>query len=170
MTLDAKDRALLDALRDGLPMVSRPYAMLGQDLGMDEGEVILRLRRMIERSVISRFGIVVRHHELGYRANAMVVWNLPDESVARIGQRMAGYQFVTLCYQRKRILPEWPYNLYCMIHGREKSVVLSQVGQLTEELELGRVQRDILFSRRRFKQRGAWYGLPSHPALEAAVT
>ncbi|MCW8861572.1 MAG: AsnC family protein [Rhodospirillales bacterium] len=157
MGLDDRDRSLVAAIADGLPFVQRPYAEIGQRIGMDEDEIMTRLQRMVADGVISRFGVVVRHHELGYRANAMVVWDIPDAQVAEIGNRFATFDFVTLCYQRPRRLPDWPYNLFCMIHGRQRDVVLEQVEVLARECGLTDVPRKVLFSGRRFKQRGARY-------------
>jgi DNA-binding Lrp family transcriptional regulator len=77
--------------------------------------------------------VVVRHHELGYRANAMVVFDVPDAEVDRIGGQLAAEAGVTLCYRRSRSLPHWPYNLYCMVHGRsraEAQPVIEGLGEL----------------------------------------
>jgi DNA-binding Lrp family transcriptional regulator len=79
---------------------------------------------------------VVRHHELGYRANAMVVWDAPDEKVERIGRRLGDIDCVTLCYQRPRRLPDWPYNLFCMVHGQDRDDVLACIARLVEALGL----------------------------------
>jgi DNA-binding Lrp family transcriptional regulator len=147
----------LAAIADGLPLVAEPYAAVAARLGVDEGEVLRRLQRLSERKVIARFGAIVRHHELGYTANAMVVWDVPDGEVADAGRCIATYPFVTLCYQRPRRLPAWPYNLFCMIHGRDRSAVLQQIGWLNEDLDLGHLPQAVLFSQRRFKQRGARY-------------
>ena len=157
-TINSRDLALLHAVQDGLPMVPEPYAELGARLGMSEGEVLARFWLLHIRGVIKRFGVVVRHHELGYRANAMVVWDIPDERVAEIGRRLGGVSFVTLCYRRPRRLPLWPYNLFTMIHGRDHDEVLGRVRQLVEQQGLADVSHEVLFSRRRFKQRGARYG------------
>jgi len=155
---DGADRLLLDALRDGLPLTERPYADVGAPIGMSEEEVIERLSRLKLVGVIRRFGVVVRHHEVGYRANAMVVWDVPDDEAAVYGQRIAAFPFVTLCYRRERSLPVWPYNLYCMIHGRDRARVEARIAQLIEQCGLGASPHAVLFSRRRFKQCGASYG------------
>jgi len=155
---DEHDLALLRAVEDGLPLVPRPFAELGARLGMPEGEVMARFWMLGKLGVIKRFGVVVRHHELGYRANAMVVWDIPDERVGEIGPRLGSFDFVTLCYRRPRRLPVWPYNLFTMIHGRDRDQVLARVAELVESCGLGEVAHQVLFSRRRFKQRGARYG------------
>lgn len=155
---DECDRALLQAVEDGLPLVSQPYAALAEQLGMSEGEVMARFWMLQNMGVIKRFGVVVRHHELGYRANAMVVWDIPDDTVREIGRQLGSFPFVTLCYRRPRRPPAWPYNLFTMIHGRDREQVLARVEELVQRSGLVDVRHDVLFSRRRFKQRGARYG------------
>jgi DNA-binding Lrp family transcriptional regulator len=154
---DAED--LIEAIQAGLPLVSRPYREIGARLGMSEQAVIGRLRGMIEAGIIKRLGVVVRHHELGYRANAMVVWDIPDERVDRIGRQLGDIDCVTLCYQRPRRLPDWPYNLFCMVHGQDRDEVLACIARLVDALGLGDIRHAVLFSGRRFKQRGARYRL-----------
>jgi len=155
--LDETDRRLLAAIQSGLPLVSRPYAELGARLGLSEVEVMARLQQLQTRGVISRFGVVVRHHEVGYGANAMVVWDVPDEQVRELGRCLAEFDFITLCYRRPRHLPQWRYNLYCMIHGKTREDVLSNLEWMVNRCGLQGLSHEVLFSRRRFKQRGAMY-------------
>ncbi|MGE5505529.1 MAG: Lrp/AsnC family transcriptional regulator [Actinomycetota bacterium] len=151
--LDARDLDLVGVLADGLPLVERPYRSLGAAIAMDEDEVLARLQAMIEAGAIRRFGVVVRHHELGFRANAMVVWDIPDDAVAHVGAQLAAMPQVTLCYRRPRRLPTWPYNLFCMVHGRDRSSVEAAIADFGLDYP-----HAVLFSTRRFKQTGARYG------------
>ena len=157
-SVDDRDRRLLAAIEGGLPLAARPYAEIAARIGASEAEVISRLGRLIECGVVRRLGLVVRHHELGYRANAMAVWDLTEAEVDRLGQRLAGYDFVTLCYRRPRHPPLWPYNLFCMVHGRDRETVCGLILRLNAELGLEGRPRALLFSRQRFKQCGARYG------------
>lgn len=163
MTLAECDRALVAVVAEGLPLVPRPYAAIGVRLGLSEDAVLAGLGRLTIDGVISRLGIVVRHHELGWRANAMTVWDVPDERVPAAGACLRELPFVTLCYRRPRHPPGWPYNLFCMIHGRDRDTVLTQVEAATSEAGLAGLARDVLFSLRRFKQQGARYGAPERP-------
>jgi DNA-binding Lrp family transcriptional regulator len=131
---------------------------------MTEDEVRERLARWLEDGTIRRLGVVVRHHELGYTANAMVVWDVPDERVDEIARRLSDFECVSLCYRRPRRPPDWPYNLFCMIHGRDRAAVLARVQELARATGLEHVPHRPLFSRRRFKQRGARYVFDSRPA------
>jgi DNA-binding Lrp family transcriptional regulator len=157
MELTPRDRRLLHALEGGLPRVPRPYADIAAAADLGEAEVIERIGRLIEDGTIRRFGLVVHHRELGYRANVMVVWDVPDPEVDRIGAGMGQWPSVTLCYRRTRRPPQWPYNLYCMIHGKSREAVHAEIEQLTAALALDGVPRAVLFSRHRIKQCGARY-------------
>jgi len=155
--LSEADRSLIRIIQEGLPLVPRPYAAIARQLGVAEEDVIARIEDFRRSGTIKRLGVVVRHHELGYRANAMVVWDVPDEEVAELGRCLSGFDFVTLCYRRPRHLPQWRYNLFCMIHGRDREAVLEKYRMLVARCGLEEIPRAVLFSRRRFKQRGAIY-------------
>lgn len=151
--MTAKERAFMAVLQAGLPLVSRPFAALG----WEEADAIALLTRWTALGVIKRFGVVVRHHELGFKANAMVVWDVPDAVVSAVGRRIAESSRVSLCYRRPRELPHWPYNLFCMIHGKDRQEVEQRIVALGQACGLQSYPHDILFSRRRFKQCGAHY-------------
>ncbi len=157
MVLNETDQRLIAAIQDGLPLVSRPYAALGERLGMEEDEVVERISAMQRRGIIRRFGVVVRHRRLGFTANAMVVWDIPDSRIEQVAGRLSGQPCVSLCYQRPRRPPDWPYNLFCMIHGRSRDSVLASLEQMVNRLELEQFPHEVLFSGRCFKQRGGHY-------------
>jgi DNA-binding Lrp family transcriptional regulator len=165
MVLNESDRKLVAAIQDGLPLVPHPYAMLAETLGTTEADIIERLQHLQDDGMIKRMGVVVRHRSLGYHANAMVVWNIPDDAIERVGKLLAAQECVTLCYQRPRRLPDWPYNLFCMIHGREREAVLRRLEQIIAADGLGDIPHEVLFSLRSFKQRGARYA--TRPAMSA---
>lgn len=151
------ERRLISVLQEGLPMFIRPFQLIAGRVGTSEAEVLGRIRRWLEEGAIKRFGVVVRHHELGFRANAMLVHDIPDERVSEIGRALAEEQAVTLCYRRPRCQPEWPYNLFCMIHGRERGEVEATIAELRQRHGLENCAHETLFSLTRFKQNGARY-------------
>ena len=154
--IENKDYLLLAQIAEGLPICSHPYAIMGEKIGLSEAQVIERLTYLQNKGMIKRLGIIVKHATLGYRANAMIVWRITEADIDFVAQEMLKFSFVTLCYQRP-MLPEWPYNLYCMIHGKNKVTVEKQLAQLIEQCGLETVEKQILFSSRCFKQRGAIY-------------
>jgi len=160
LALSAVQRRLVARLADGLPLVEAPYAALGAAVGLSESAVIETLRAWLAIGVIRRFGAVLRHRALGYAANAMVVWDVPDAVVRACGLRAALLPEVTLCYRRARRLPAWPFNLYCMLHGTERTAVEAAIERVAQAAALTGYPRQVLFSRRCFTQRGARYGAP----------
>lgn len=151
------ERRLVMALQEGLPLFIRPFQVLASRIGCDESEVLGRIGHWVEEGVIKRFGVVVRHHELGYTANAMLVQDIPDDRVRDLGAALAREPGVTLCYQRPRVQPDWPYNLFCMIHGQVRHEVEAKIAELRARLNLTDYVYDTLFSLTRFKQTGARY-------------
>ena len=155
--LGAEERKLVAAVAGGLPLVAAPYQQVAADIGSTQAQVISRLEAMLADGRIRRIGAIVRHRRLGYDANAMVVWDVPDERVGALGRELARDPAVTLCYRRARSAPAWPYNLYCMVHGRRRSRVLYEVKRISS-LYAARFPRAVLFSNRCFAQRAARYG------------
>jgi DNA-binding Lrp family transcriptional regulator len=155
--LEEIERRLVMALQEGLPFFIRPFSILATRVGCEEVEVLARIKRWCEEGIIKRFGVVVRHHELGYRANAMLVQDIPDDAVEAAGNALAQAEGVTLCYRRPRVQPDWSYNLFCMIHGQARDEVVARIARLRAELGLEAHPHEILFSLTRFKQTGARY-------------
>lgn len=153
----AGEARILAGLQDGLALTPRPYAELAARAGACEGGVIITLRHLLAARVISRMGVIVRHLELGYVANAMAVWDVPDDLVATAGARLAQEQGVTLCYARRRSLPHWPYNLYCMVHGTHREAASRHAAHVARACGLEGFAATLLFSTRRFKQCAARY-------------
>ncbi|SMH45741.1 siroheme decarboxylase subunit beta [Azospirillum agricola] len=155
---DRSDGRLLRRLRDGLPLVARPFLAIGQAIGRSEADVIAAIRELVETGAASRFGVIVDHAALGFTANAMVVWDVPDERVDAVGAALGGRRGVSLCYRRPRRPPVWPYNLFTMIHGRDRDEVRALVEELAAGCDLAGVPRELLFTARRFKQTAPCYG------------
>lgn len=151
------ERRLISVLQEGLPLFIRPFQVIAERIGASESDVLARIGRWLEEGAIKRFGVVVRHHELGFRANAMVVHDIADEYVSELGRALAEEPAVTLCYRRPRRLPDWPYNLFCMIHGRERGEVEALIADIRQRHGLLDCPHEVLFSLTRYKQNGARY-------------
>jgi DNA-binding Lrp family transcriptional regulator len=161
MTLSALQiQHLKQAIESGLPLEPRPYLALAERIGADEVSVLRTIETWIAEGLIKRLGIVVQHRRLGYVANAMVVWDIPDDRVDDLAARLAAEDCVTLCYRRPRRLPDWPYNLFTMIHGKSRDRVLAQLDRIVSRHGLTDMARHPLFSTRQFKQRGGHYSAP----------
>ncbi|MBN8454737.1 AsnC family transcriptional regulator [Accumulibacter sp.] len=158
LRLDDIDRRLVLATQDGLPLVPRPYHELATQLGIAPAEVMERLLRMLARGVIRRIGAVPNHYAIGYTANGMSVWDVPDEAIDELGVRVGALDFVTHCYHRPRRLPQWPYNLFAMVHGSSRDEVLDKVVAIARLLGPLCRAHDVLFSTEILKKTGLRIG------------
>jgi DNA-binding Lrp family transcriptional regulator len=152
--IDELDRRIVVATQAGLPIVARPYRAIAEQIGATEAEVVARLQRMLDNGVIRRIGAVPNHYALGYRFNAMTVWNVPDERVRECGARIGALDGVSHCYHRPRQLPAWPYNLFAMLHGRDRDAVevrVAEIARLLGEADRGHA---ALYSTRILKKTG----------------
>lgn len=154
MRPDATDRRIIAATQGGLPLVPRPYAQIARELGLDESELHDRLRRMQGSGVIRRIAVAPNHHALGLTANGMSVWDVEDDRIAELGAAVGALEFVSHCYERPRALPDWPYNLFAMIHGTTRAEVEDKRARIAALLGGACRSGDILYSTRILKKKG----------------
>jgi DNA-binding Lrp family transcriptional regulator len=153
-TLDKTDLAIMRATQVGLPLIPQPYQRIAEQLGLTAEEVMKRMATMQDQGVIRRIGAVPNHYKLGYRFNGMTVWNVPDESIDDLGQKVGQLEFVSHCYHRPRHLPEWPYNLFAMVHGKSQADVDEQIKQIADLLGDANLSSDVLYSTKILKKTG----------------
>ncbi|HEX4938130.1 MAG TPA: AsnC family transcriptional regulator [Candidatus Kapabacteria bacterium] len=154
MQLAECDRQLIELTQAGLPLVPRPYHELARQMGISADEVMLRIQRMQDNGVIRRIAAVPNHYKLGFRANGMTVWNVPDEKVSVLGEQVGALDFVSHCYHRPRHLPQWPYNLFAMVHGASRDDVQDHIAAIARLLGDDNHGSDVLFSTRILKKTG----------------
>lgn len=159
-----QQKALRALLERGLSLVEQPWQQLAGQIGCSEQQVLEQAQRWQDEGLFRRFGLVLKHRALGIDANVMLVMDIDDAEVDALGQRLGRAAGVNLCYRRPRRPPHWNFNLFCMIHGRNRAAVEARVAELLEEHGLSRRPHQLLFSTRAFKQRGARYSLsePQH--------
>jgi DNA-binding Lrp family transcriptional regulator len=151
---DELDRRIVLATQSGLPVVAEPYRQIAEQLGITSQLLMERLDAMKKDNRIRRIGVVPNHYKLGYTANGMSVWDVDDDIIDEVGEQIGNLDMVTHCYQRPRFLPEWPYNLFAMVHGHDHEEVLNKVEQIAEILGSKARKHDILFSTRILKKTG----------------
>ena len=173
--ITAADRPLAALLEAGVPLVPQPFDRWAEMLGRTPDDVLHTLQQWLDAGTLRRLGAIVRHHELGFDANAMTVFDVPDSEVDACGELLARESGVTLAYKRTRAAG-WPYNLYCMVHGRDRAAVLAVIERVTAQSGLAQFPRETLFSRQRFKQTGPRrfrslpdqaHAVPAHAAQSA---
>lgn len=134
MELSELDKQIVKELQAGLPLVNRPFQVLARRVGLTEEEFLSRVHAIQQAGIMRRIGAALRHRRVGFSANAMVVWQIPEERIIEVGNRMSKLPEVTHCYQRTS-LPNWPYNFYTMIHGHSREEchkIAEKLSQLSE--------------------------------------
>jgi len=158
IVLDDIDQRIIQATQAGLPLVPEPYQAVAEQLGLTAKAVMERLQAMQAAKAIRRIGAVPNHYALGYKANGMTVWDVDDEVVDALGERIGHLDFVSHCYRRPRHLPQWPYNLFAMVHGHDRHEVLGYVAEISRILGGACHHHDILYSSRILKKTGLRIG------------
>jgi len=152
--LDHADRRLVQATQGGLPLCPHPYAEVARKTALEEADVLRRLDRMLENGIIRRIGAVPNHYRLGFRANGMSVWDVPDERVGALGSRIGALDYVSHCYHRPRHPPIWRYNLFAMVHGRTRDEVEEKVAGIASLIGPDCRAHEVLYSKRILKKTG----------------
>ena len=154
MSISPDDRALIAACQAGLPLVPQPYAAIAEELGTTEADVTDRLSSLLDRGVIRRIGIAPNHYKLGMTANGMSVWDVEDAAAEELGPLVGAMKDVTHCYLRPRALPDWPYNLFAMVHGASREEVEEKRAFIAALLGDACRGSDILYSTEILKKTG----------------
>ena len=156
--MDELDRALIVATQAGLPLVTRPYTAIAEQLAISEDEVMARLQGLLSSGMIRRIGAVPNHYAIGWTANGMTVWDVADEQVDQLGALVGALPFVTHCYRRPRALPAWPYNLFAMVHGSSRGECSVKAEEIRALLGAACRANDILYSTKILKKTGLRIG------------
>ena len=149
-TYEAADNRIIRGLHRGLAIESRPFLALAQELGTTENELLEVIRSLIADGVISRYGAVVRHDQVGYSSNVLVAWKIPEERIDEFEAVIQDLTEVSHGYERMSY-PEWTYNVYTMIHGHSKDECLGVVGRISSAIKIK--EYTLLFTKREFKKR-----------------
>jgi DNA-binding Lrp family transcriptional regulator len=154
MSIDSIDRKIIAATASGLPLVPHPFAEVASWIGLQEDEVIVRMTRLQDVGIIRRIAVAPNHYALGVVANGMSVWDVDDSDAERLGARVGALEFVSHCYLRPRSLPDWPFNLFAMIHGQTRDEVEVKRARIAALLGASCRGSDVLYSTRILKKTG----------------
>ena len=147
--MDEVDRGIVRAIQDGLPVCAEPFAAAARETGVPVEALLARLRVMVERGEVRRFGASIAHRNAGIGANVMCVWRIAEEQVEAFAREAVQFEAITHCYERPA--PEaWPYNFYAMVHGRTEAEVQGVIDALCERT--GQGDYVALLSTREFKK------------------
>lgn len=147
--MDETDFKLLAVMQNGILLTVEPFKEIALAIGITQQEVMTRLKRLKQEGVIRRFGASIRPNTLGFTANALVAWKIPQNRVQEVGTYLSRLPEISHCYERKSVAGKWEYNLYTVIHARESENIERLVTQISTETEIDEYK--ILYSIRDLK-------------------
>ncbi len=152
--LTEMEKQVIAAIQGDMPVVARPYLQIAMQLGIAEEQLLEILKDLTRRGIIRRFGATLRHQKSGYAANVMVAWQVPADRIDEVGKIMASFRAVSHCYRRDPT-PDWPYNLYTMVHGKDEAGCRGTAEKMSQKA--GVTSYSMLFSRRELKKTSMKY-------------
>ncbi|MBS4007332.1 MAG: Lrp/AsnC family transcriptional regulator [Clostridium sp.] len=154
MLLSDLDRKIIARLQGDLPLQAEPFVAIAAEVGISEEELLHKLEAYLAAGVMRRLGTILRHHQAGYSANAMVGWAVPDELVEKVGKIMATFGAASHVYLRPTY-PDWPYNLFTMLHGKASEELEKTAAEISERTGINDYK--LLYSTREFKKTSMKY-------------
>jgi siroheme decarboxylase len=148
------EKKVIASIQQDMPVVECPYLHIAQRIGLSEDELLETLQRLCERGIIRRFGATLRHQRTGYLANAMAAWRVAEDRIDEVGERMASFRQVSHCYRRNPA-PQWPYNLYTMIHADDEAACRETAREMSRAAGVNDYL--LLFSREELKKTSMVY-------------
>jgi len=152
-------------LQRDLPVTPDPFAGYARDLGVSLEFLQDMVRRFTEDGRLRRFAAVLHHRNVGFSANAMGVWRVAgdDAAIDRAGELMGGLRAVSHCYRRPSY-PDWPYNIFTMVHGKSVADCEQTLRAISEKT--GIADYSALYSSKEYKKVRVNYFTPEEQAWE----
>jgi siroheme decarboxylase len=148
------DKHFIRELQKDLKVIPEPFKEMAENLRITTTELFAKAKEYEKNGVMRRFAAILRHRDAGFSANGMVVWQVPDEKIDEIGYKLAAFPQISHCYRRP-VYPDWPFNLFSMIHARTLEAAEKIAVEMSEIVEIKDYR--ILFSSREFKKERVKY-------------
>lgn len=152
--LTEKEKAVVRALQGDFPLVADPYAQLAESVGLTKEDFLATVKSMQDEKKIRKMGAVLAHRNVGFKANVLVAWAVPQERLEEVARVMVDSPSVSHCYDRNTA-PDWPYNFYTMVHGHSREECEQIVHQLADAA--GVQDRQMLFTKKEWKKQSMRY-------------
>jgi DNA-binding Lrp family transcriptional regulator len=152
--LTGRDKEFIRELQKDLKVIPEPFKELADTLGITTSQLFAKAKEYEDLGVMRRFAAILRHRDAGFTANGMAVWKVPVPKIDEVGNKLAAFPQVSHCYRRP-IYPDWPYNLFSMIHARTTEAAEKIIGHMSDSIGIKNYR--ILFSLREFKKERVKY-------------
>jgi len=161
-----EDKEFIRELQKDMEIVDRPFQKAAESLGMTEEQIFEKLHHYEEIGVMRRYAAILRHREAGFTANGMIVWKVPEQRITEVGNKLGAFPQVSHCYERP-VYPDWPYNVFSMIHCKSVDEAGEVAGQIQKQIDVDEYK--ILFSAKEFKKTRVEYFVENEFSLEEKI-
>ncbi len=162
-----EDKKYVRELQKNLEIIDRPFSKSAEALGITEEQLFEKSRYYESIGVIRRFAAILRHRDVGFVANGMIVWKVPEDRIDEVGAKLGAFPQVSHCYQRPSY-PDWPYNVFSMIHCKSHDEAGDVAKTIQDQINVA--EYTILFSEREFKKTRVQYFIEDEFSLEKSVS
>ncbi|MFB3113861.1 MAG: Lrp/AsnC family transcriptional regulator, partial [Nitrosopumilaceae archaeon] len=161
-----EDKDFIRELQKDLAITDKPFLKSAQKLGMSEDQIFEKLKHYEEIGVMRRYAAILRHRDVGFVANGMIVWKVPEQRIIEVGEKLGAFPQVSHCYQRP-VYPDWPYNVFSMIHCKSQEEASDVAKQIQNQINVDEYK--ILFSAKEFKKTRVEYFVEQNFSLEETI-
>ncbi len=147
--LSETEKLLINHLQDDLPLVKKPFLEISKKLKISELELLKKINIWKKEGIIRRFGAVLNHHKIGMNANAMSVWEVPEDKIKEVSEIMCSIPEITHCYERATNA-EWKYNVFAMIHSSAEDECRKMAETIS--LKTGIINYELIYSEKEYKK------------------
>jgi len=161
-----EDKQFIRELQKDMEIIDRPFLKSAQTLGISEEQLFEKIKYYEEIGVMRRFAAILRHRDVGFTANGMIVWTVPEDRIEQVGEKLGAFPQVSHCYQRP-VYPDWPYNVFSMIHCKSKDEAEDVAKIIQKQINVDDYM--ILFSAREFKKIRVEYFVEHEFNLEETI-
>ena len=162
-----QDKDFIRELQKNMDIIDEPFVNAAKNLGLTENEVFEKMKHYEDIGVVRRFAAILRHRQIGFTANGMIVWKVDDDKISEVGSKLGSFPQVSHCYERPTY-PDWPYNVFSMIHCKTQDEAYDVAKTIQDQIHVD--DYNILFSTREFKKTRVEYFVENSFSIEETVT
>ena len=161
-----EDKNFIRELQKDMDIIDEPFVKCANSLNITEDALFEKMKYYESIGVMRRFAAILRHRQVGFTANGMIVWKVPENRILEVGQTLGSFPQISHCYERPTY-PDWPYNVFSMIHCKTQDEAFEMARTIQNQINVDDYK--ILFSSREFKKTRVEYFVENSFTLEETV-
>ena len=161
-----KDKEFIRELQKDMEIIDEPFVNAANNLGITESELFEKMKQYEDNGVMRRFAAILRHRQVGFTANGMIVWKVPEDRISEVGAKLGAFPQVSHCYERPTY-SDWPYNVFSMIHCKTHDEANEMAKTIQNQIQVDDYR--ILFSSREFKKTRVEYFVENSFSFEDII-